>query len=947
MHTGTVPHRLRAIVLILGPLLAVATARADEEIQTVVLPHRPYDACIDPITGAVAVVYPQLDSVALYPKLTTGTAEGAITVKVPQLPVGIAYKRVGTRSMFVVACHGANSVVALDAATLAQLKLIAVSVPGPSTIATSRDPADPYAWYCGGRGHDSRTARVNLATFTDEGVLQGGGHESVMDMAVSATGTLVYLRGPWSPSGRYCMEVVPPARPGDATTLRQLSHEHESVGRYVPDETGELCATGPRLFDATLRRELATLPVAPSLFLPDRPFCLGNHGSNLVAVSLNTYREAGRLYLPIKLPSARDDREDVLRIGDASGQGDFKSFAYRPRMFYDPTTKAVVVVANDVACVVPLAALALPDEPFLSVELEAVGVLAPGRAVRLALRRRDARAAIALRTGPEGLTLDGDTLVWTPTEKQVGEHKVELSLSHGDVEKPFTFALQVTLPRIALGFAVGMLAVSADGRYALAASQERRDRDEQVGPQLASIDLIAGKVLSTIVLPAVPRTIAVDAEHAYVGPSDSDSILVLTLADLGEVKRVYTNGSVARLVVAGSRVLAFTRSGVDVFTRGRDLTPSTLAALDFGQRDPMDAADRGDVGVTWLDGDRALIGGMVYDGACERALEIVQLRDFVTVSFGRHGLEGPAGNRLAWGVALRHDGLRRPGNQMISRFEARTSTLLLDRPALASLSLTDRGQTPSERGEIVLRDLELGSPRVVLPLYSRAAAESRYERAEPVLVARPGHVIVSVGKEVYVVALPKLDSAIFKEPFRCTPTVGLAVIDETTPTLTVPLACTGHTPPLRYSLGGERAGFRVVGDTVELASAAVFELAMAQLRQFRAEAPGEERAVAARDDYVAVTRPRFRELTGRDPRGVPVLLRCGLRVLDGANRATEASFSVLVDVPMSRFANEPAPAAGSDAAPPLDSDAALRKRIAELEAKVRELEEALARERSR
>jgi hypothetical protein len=107
-----------------------------------------FDFALNPDTGGLAVVVPDEDRVVLYPTFaaTKGKAE-PVAAKVGRLPVAFAFKRVGEKAYFVVACRDAAEVAVLDAVTLKPVKAIPLNGPAPVAVARSGNPKDPFAYY--------------------------------------------------------------------------------------------------------------------------------------------------------------------------------------------------------------------------------------------------------------------------------------------------------------------------------------------------------------------------------------------------------------------------------------------------------------------------------------------------------------------------------------------------------------------------------------------------------------------------------------------------------------------------------------------------------------------------------------------------------------------------------------------------------------------------------
>jgi hypothetical protein len=99
----------------------------------------------------------------------------------------------------VVLAAEETAIYVIDADEGEVLRKIPLQLDHLRNLLVSKNPNDPYAYYCGGQGHGCRIGRVNLEKFIDEGVVQGT--DSVMKAEISGDGSILYPHGPWSPSG--------------------------------------------------------------------------------------------------------------------------------------------------------------------------------------------------------------------------------------------------------------------------------------------------------------------------------------------------------------------------------------------------------------------------------------------------------------------------------------------------------------------------------------------------------------------------------------------------------------------------------------------------------------------------------------------------------------------------------------------------------------------------
>jgi hypothetical protein len=208
------------IVCLLALVLLVTTASAAgpstlesaAAIAELQLPKAALALAVHPVTGAVAAVCPNDDCIMLFPKLSAGSLDGAVTRQVPRGPMGVVCKQIGTKYIFAVVCREGNKMVLLDE-RLEVLKELPLSLDQPGSMFASLNPDDPFIYYCGGNGHDASVSCVNGSTMREEGKLMPPGHVSMSDGAISADGGIMYGRAPWSPTGFAASSILPPAAP--------------------------------------------------------------------------------------------------------------------------------------------------------------------------------------------------------------------------------------------------------------------------------------------------------------------------------------------------------------------------------------------------------------------------------------------------------------------------------------------------------------------------------------------------------------------------------------------------------------------------------------------------------------------------------------------------------------------------------------------------------------
>jgi hypothetical protein len=945
---------LRVTVAIAAIALASPSrARAQtNEARSVTLDASGFDFALDPTSGSLAVIVAKKNEVFLYPKLADEAAAKPIKAEVGKLPVGIVFKKTASRSVFAVVCHDVPRMYVLDAKDLTVVKEITLGIESPSSCVASTSPADPCIWYCGGRGHQSRVGCVNLETLEDEAAVPGlGPGASVMDMAVSADGQLIYVRGPWSPSGLQCLRVKTENK---KTSVTQVFFDHRPVPEYVPDAFGEACATGKQVWSGDLKKELAKVEVAPALFLPHKPFCLGIDGSDLVAVSTNSWKQVARLDLDAvkKAKKSRgqlEEDDDDAAPGVANPQADYKKFEARTRVLYDGSSDSVLVCEKNRVKVVPTAKLALPDEPLLTARVT-VPPLTPGVLARIAVERPDPRAKLVLGTGPKGWKLDGDAIAWTPGEEDVGVQRATVRLVASEtLQREIELVLEVTRPRVSLGFFPQdvQLAPGGGAIVAFRGAMDRFGRTDagDTAPNTIVVrDLASGKESARRAFPTALSSVAIDERFVYVGLAESEAFYVLKRDDLSDVKRLFTGGHVREFVLGDKqRVLACCDDGsISVFKRtGEGLEPVTLPGVSIGASRGMRAAS-----IRPYDEGRWVVQGALFQGSFDAPKSLVDAGELLATSIGNGWNPGFADNPASshWGVIAGFNMLQRSGGAQVGRFEAAAIAILPDQPAAACLTLSaaqQRGvRTATLRAEIVFRDLLAATPGQSVTLYERAADPNRGWNGNGQgarLFCAEGVLVAVVGDEVYVVKAPALDATKFPPPLNWRRD-GLALVTSGTPTV-VDVAARGGSAPIHYALRSEAPGFDVDAKTGVLTvdTAKAYEKAAAfLLQQISGRTPIE--------DYVTRVAPFFKRLVGHAPAGVPIVLMVSIVAQDSNNLSAQLDVPLLLDVARPVTPAKPETPQGGDE--PTKALEAAQRRIRALEKRIAELEEEITRIRT-
>ncbi len=192
-------------------------------------------------------------------------------------------------------------------------------------------------------------------------------------------------------------------------------------------------------------------------------------------------------------------------------------------------------------------------EPNLAVTLRGSLDATVGQKLTLRVTAEPAGSSVAVHDAPRGLELVGESLVWTPTEAQVGTHTVALKVSAGDDDEKIGEWTVVHPPSVRVTGIGTMTAVADDGKTAVVLSVDRPPNGGDGTWKLTLADLTTMKVLGASEVAVNGRAVAVDAHHAYLAVAGE--VVALRKKDMTVAKRLPVLGQPAVLAAVANRWL--------------------------------------------------------------------------------------------------------------------------------------------------------------------------------------------------------------------------------------------------------------------------------------------------------------------------------------------------------------------------------------------------------
>lgn len=563
------------------------------EVKTLQLPGDYADFALNPETGTLASISAESNEISFFREADLTNDSPVPTAKqiVGATPCSIFFKAFDDKRIFAVVCTQDPHMYLFDAGRaegdhakeFSLIAKVALESIGNSLVTGSINPDDPFLYYCYGSGHDSRTGVVSLRDFQSHGIA----FDSSMDCAISASGEVAYRRGPWSPSGFESL-IRTNSLSDSAPKFSRLLYQHESSGGYLPDPFDRLTAVGVRLHSRSLETIEQSMNFRPLAFFRTRPIILGvstaeaNAGFGgqrnsppaqsltIHAASYNTFEKFGS---PVTLNFVAAEGVREIARGVES-RADFKTVAKRSRLFADDARLRCVYADRNRLCLFPLTEFGGVEEPFLMASLEGAGELHVGHENRLMLKPLDDRVKLTIDDKPDGMTIDGDTLVWTPGPDQIGPAAIVATLKHEALQKTQRFEVNAKFPGYSLPFqpAGFVLNESADLAFLWEGDPQnqspgRQDSAANVGGRIAIMELKAGKIQQQRKIADSVTRAAINAKNIFLVPALTGPARceVLRTSDLEREKTLVTDGPITQLELKDNLLILQTAATLDVY----------------------------------------------------------------------------------------------------------------------------------------------------------------------------------------------------------------------------------------------------------------------------------------------------------------------------------------------------------------------------------------------
>ena len=563
------------------------------EVKTLQLPGDYADFALNPETGTLASISAESNEISFFREADLTNDSPVPTAKhiVGSTPCSVFYKAFDDKRVFAVVCTQDPHMYLFDAGRaegdhakeFSLVAKVALESIGNSLVTGSINPDDPFLYHCYGSGHDSKTGVVSLRDLQSHGVA----FDSSMDCAISASGEVAYRRGPWSPSGFESL-IRTNSLSDSAPKFSRLLYQHESSGGYLPDPFDRLTAVGVRLHSRSLENIEQSMNFRPLAFFRTRPIILGvstaeaNAGFGgqrnsppaqpvtIHAASYNTFEKFGSP-VTLNIVAAEGVREIARGV---ESRADFKTVAKKSRLFADDARLRCVYADRNRLCLFPLTEFGGVEEPFLMASLEGAEEIKFGRENRLRLKPLDDRVKLTIDDKPDGMTIDGDTLVWTPGPDQIGPAAIVATLKYQSLQKTQRFEVNAKFPGYSLPFQPAGFVLSESEDLAFVweddpqnRSPGRRDSVVNVGGSIAVMELKTGKIQQQRKIADSVNRAAINAKNIFLvptmtGPSRCE---ILRTSDLEREKTLATDGPITHLELKENLLILQTAATLQIY----------------------------------------------------------------------------------------------------------------------------------------------------------------------------------------------------------------------------------------------------------------------------------------------------------------------------------------------------------------------------------------------
>ncbi|MFO0939567.1 MAG: hypothetical protein U0930_02250 [Pirellulales bacterium] len=526
------------------------------------------------VTGDIATISPSnkaaflIRAVDYEPRIEPRADAVYRNVKLESTPISIVYKKYADTDWFVLACDRDSYVYFLNTSTFEEVKKVKLAKADVKKLAVSANSKDPFIYYVSESGGVGVLDARNLMD-------RGEVIDSVTSLILSSDGMCAYCNETLGFRSLRMKSTFADELPQFA---KVFSYRNE-LSKIVPDARGEYSAIGGSIFVKDMSQQVFSYSsFKPKCFLKERPVALGLDHQVLRAVSTNDLREVG---LGVKLAIGGPNIGQNLRISSEERQlidrmtGGSDTSNENCEILVNERRSLILAVTKNALSVVPLAALGIPDEPSLSVDI-GITDLRVGVAQKVPIKPHDPRVKVEYLKLPDGAVETQGGLDWNPDDSQVGTCTIPLALKVGEMVRNYDAVFQVTQPFTSCPIAMTSFVVDESAGYIVCWNGSRLDNEGRpigtmvtpgpMAPRVAVISLKAGKAPLTLSFDDnVWKVVVGNNRIAVVLQSKRTSVDVYDLNGLKKIKTLDANGPLTDLTIEKDSLLLHMENTTEVY----------------------------------------------------------------------------------------------------------------------------------------------------------------------------------------------------------------------------------------------------------------------------------------------------------------------------------------------------------------------------------------------
>lgn len=481
-------------------------------------------------------------------------------IKVGPIPKELIVKR----DRLVIGCTKSPELHVVDINSGKTQGTIALNGKGPTALFCSDvDNGLVYcvcntgdAWWDGEVFHcDIKAMKVLKKT-----KVQGWGQSHVIHVAMSRDGKWIVpdARGVSSPSGADLMKV------NEAEgTFTQVRNYHDSFGPMVADPSNRYWTFGNHLYTLDISKRVRSYGGSTVAIHPSLDMAISKINSGIV---IERFSDAAPV---ATVPLGREAQEPRQGRQATEGQGT----DIDPVIQIDTKHQQVFVGTKRKGFWVDLSPFAkqVPELTMLRCPSEVSVLVGSNVQIPVEITGDQKKSELLITSGPKDAKLQNGRLTWQPQAENVGFNTFQLDLKSTEDQRvldSLEMIIEVTLPRIELGFYGRSMELSPNGRLLMvwgpSPGQEGRHPAHTGSDDVAVVDIRQQKILAKKTLPQGVRCATIDDQYAYVSPNSGNLFHRLS-SNLEDSQRMFTRTAPKQLIRMGKDRLIVIGEQVEFF----------------------------------------------------------------------------------------------------------------------------------------------------------------------------------------------------------------------------------------------------------------------------------------------------------------------------------------------------------------------------------------------